>query len=88
MKKYYVYIILCGDKTYYTGYTDDIEKRLKKHKSNQGAKYTKGRGPLELVYTEQMDTKSSALKREYEIKKLTKSRKEELVNDYNERNKK
>lgn len=79
MKKYYVYIILCNDNTLYTGYSVDVEKRFKKHCENTGAKYTRGRGPLELVYVEELETKSLAMKRENEIKKLSRTQKDELI---------
>ena len=69
-KMYYVYILKCGDGTFYCGYTNDVEKRFEKHKSGMGAKYTRSRLPLEIVYVESFDTKSDALKRECEIKKL------------------
>jgi putative endonuclease len=78
----YVYIILCGDNTLYTGWTNDLHKRFKEHSSGKGAKYTRGRGPLELIYYEEYNDKSQAMKREYEIKQLTKVQKEELVKDF------
>ena len=74
---YYVYVLRCADKTLYTGYTNDLTKRVKAHnESKQGAKYTKARRPVSLVYHEQFRTLSKALKREAAIKKL--SRKEKL----------
>ena len=66
---WYVYILRCGDGTLYTGITDDVERRLAAHRSGKGAKYTRGRGPLEL------EDKSTALKREAQIKKLSRSQK-------------
>lgn len=75
----YVYILRCGDNSLYTGWTNNLENRLKMHKTARGAKYTKGRGPINLVYFEVFLSKSEALKREYEIKKFTKNQKEELV---------
>jgi len=66
---YYVYILRCGDGTLYTGWTNDLENRVKAHKEGRGAKYTRGRGPLQLVYTEEFENKSEAVKREYYIKK-------------------
>ena len=66
-----LYILRCGDRTLYTGITTDVEKRFAAHRSGKGAKYTRGRGPLELVYREECGDHSSALKREAEIKKLT-----------------
>jgi len=78
----YVYMILCGDNTLYTGWTNNLAKRFKDHSLGKGAKYTRGRGPLSLVYYEEFDSKEEAMKREYEIKQLTKVQKEELVQDF------
>lgn len=69
--KNYVYIIKCADNTYYTGWTTNIKKRIKTHNNGNGAKYTKSRRPVKLVYLEVLETKSLALKREYAIKQLT-----------------
>ena len=74
-----LYILRCGDGTLYTGITTDVEKRLEAHRSGKGAKYTRGRGPLELVYSEECGDHSSALKRELEIKRLTREEKEKLI---------
>lgn len=76
---WYVYILRCGDGTLYTGVTDHVEKRLSVHRSGKGAKYTRGRGPLELVFTEELPDKSAALKREAAIKKLSRSEKLEMI---------
>lgn len=76
---WYVYILRCGDGTLYTGVTDDLPRRLAAHRAGKGAKYTRGRGPLELVYQEQVPDKSAALRREYQIKRLTKQEKEGLI---------
>lgn len=76
--QWYLYILRCGDGSLYTGITTDVEKRLEAHRSGKGAKYTRGRGPLELVYRESCGTHSDALKRELEIKKLTKAQKSAL----------
>ena len=76
-KKWYLYVLRCGDGTLYTGITTDVEKRLAQHRSGKGAKYTRGRHPLELMYQETCEDHSAALKREYEIKKL--SREEKLA---------
>ena len=81
-KSYYTYLLECNDKTLYCGYTDDVEKRVKTHNSGKGAKYTKSRLPVRCVYFEKFDTKSGATKREYEIKKLTRSEKLELVENF------
>ena len=79
MNKYYVYIVKCRDNTLYTGITTDLEKRLTKHNQGTGAKYTRGRTPVELVYYEKGYTKSEALKREISIKKLTRIKKEKFL---------
>lgn len=77
--KHYVYMLKCKDHTLYTGYTTDVERRLKMHEQGKGAKYTRGRGPFELVYVEECADKSLALRREAAIKKLTSAQKRELV---------
>ena len=74
-----LYILRCGDGSLYTGITTDVEKRLAVHRSGKGAKYTRGRGPLELVYREECADHSAALKRELEIKKLSREEKEQLI---------
>lgn len=74
-----LYILRCGDGTLYTGITTDVEKRLEAHRSGKGAKYTRGRGPLEIVYREECGTHSAALKREIEIKALPREEKENLI---------
>lgn len=77
---YYVYIVECVDKTYYTGLTKNLDSRIKKHNfSKLGAKYTRSRRPVKLIYSEKMRSKGKALKREFEIKKLTREGKEKLV---------
>lgn len=76
-KVYFVYLLRCVDNTLYCGYTDDLEKRVKTHNRGKGAKYTRPRTPVTLVYSEEFKTKSEALKREHRIKKL--SRKEKLA---------
>ena len=78
--KHYCYILRCKDNSLYTGYTTDVERRLREHNEGTGAKYTRGRGPCELVYTEEFDTKREAMKREYYIKhSMTKQQKENLI---------
>lgn len=72
---WYLYILHCADGTLYTGITTDVEKRFAAHCSGKGAKYTRGRAPLELVYQEVCGTHSDALRRELEVKKLTRSEK-------------
>ena len=76
----YVYILRCADNTLYTGWTTDLVARLKTHNSGKGAKYTKPRLPVELLYHEIFDNKSDALKREHAIKKLSRDKKLELIN--------
>lgn len=78
---YFVYILRCGDGTLYTGSTDNIERRLAVHQSGKGAKYTRSRGPLTLVYQEELPDKSTALKREAAIKKLTRPQKLQLLKE-------
>lgn len=75
----YVYILKCSDGTLYTGYTNNLEKRLKVHNSGKGAKYTRGRLPVEIVYSEVFQTKSEATKREYYIKQLNRVEKLKLI---------
>ena len=76
---WYLYILRCGDGTLYTGIATDVEKRLEAHRSGRGAKYTRGRGPLELVYREHCGTHSDALKRECQIKALSRREKQALL---------
>ena len=78
-----VYIVKCSDKTFYTGITNNIKLRLETHNLGKGAKYTKSRLPVILVYLEPLDDKSSALRREIEIKKLNRSQKINLINSTN-----
>lgn len=81
MSTHYVYVLECADETLYTGYTTDVERRVNEHDSGAGAKYTRGRTPVELVHTEQYETKSAAMSREYEIKQLSRGEKEQLIED-------
>ncbi len=76
----YVYILKCSDETLYTGWTNNLEKRLKTHQAGKGAKYTRGRLPVELLYFEEYEDKSEALRREVCIKKLSKVNKINLIN--------
>ena len=78
-KVWYVYLLRCGDGSLYCGMTDDVLRRLEAHRSGKGAKYTRGRGPLELVYTEECESYSAALKREAAIKKLKRPEKLRLA---------
>jgi putative endonuclease len=81
-KPWWIYIVECADHTYYTGITPDINKRVEKHNLGTGAKYTKFREPVELVYYEKQLNRSLATKREIQIKKLTRKQKEELVDHF------
>ena len=75
----YTYILKCADGSLYTGWTNNLKKRLADHNSGKGAKYTKGRIPVELVYYEAFDTKEEAMSREFAIKKLSTEEKWKLV---------
>ena len=78
---YFIYILKCSDETLYTGIATDVNRRVDEHNNSaKGAKYTKIRRPVELVYSEESENRSSASKREYEIKKLSRKQKLELVN--------
>ncbi|MFV0517110.1 MAG: GIY-YIG nuclease family protein [Aminipila sp.] len=80
--KNYVYILECNDGTFYTGWTVNLEKRIKSHNEGTGknaAKYTRARRPVKLVYSEALESKSEALKREAQIKRLTRQQKEKLI---------
>lgn len=76
---YYLYILRCGDNSLYTGITTDVARRLAAHQSCKGAKYTRGRGPLTLVYQEELPDKPSALRRELAVKALTREEKLALI---------
>jgi predicted GIY-YIG superfamily endonuclease len=83
MKSWYVYILRCKDGTLYTGSTDEVQRRLAVHNSGKGAKYTRGRLPVEVVYTEACESYSTALKREYAIKQLTRQEKLNMIEKQN-----
>jgi putative endonuclease len=78
-KPWFLYIIRCSDNSLYTGISNSLNKRIEAHNSGKGAKYTKGRAPVTLVHQEKFTDKSSASKREAEIKKLTRKEKLELL---------
>lgn len=80
-KKYYAYILECKDGTFYTGYTTDIEKRVKRHNEGKGGKYTRGRRPVTLKYFECFSEKNEACKREYAIKQLSRQEKIKIINN-------
>ena len=79
MNMWKLYMLRCGDGSLYTGITTDVEARLAQHRAGKGAKYTRGRGPLELVYTEECDDHSAALKRELAVKALSREEKERMI---------
>lgn len=75
----YVYVLECADGSFYTGYTTDVNRRVEEHDAGEGAKYTRGRTPVELVHVEAFESQSAAMAREYEIKQLTRLQKERLI---------
>lgn len=77
---WFVYIIKCSDNTLYTGITNNLERRINKHNSKEGGKYTRIRTPVKLVYSEEYEAKSDALRREIKIKSWKKENKMELIN--------
>ncbi|WP_461810267.1 GIY-YIG nuclease family protein [Faecalimonas sp.] len=79
--KNYTYIVRCSDGTLYTGWTNDLEKRIKNHNTGKGAKYTKTRTPVTLEYYETFPTKQEAMKREYAIKQMKRKEKEKLIDE-------
>lgn len=81
----FVYMLRCKDGSLYTGWTNDLEHRLAMHNSGRGAKYTRGRGPLELVYSEELPDKEAALRRECAIKKLRREQKLALLQTWQSR---
>ena len=78
-ESWFVYLLRCNDDSIYCGITNDLEKRLEKHNSGKGAKYTRSRIPSVIVYSEKKENKSEAAKREYEIKKMTRKQKLEII---------
>ena len=79
MTAHWVYVVRCADGTLYTGYTTDVERRVAEHDAGEGAKYTRGRTPVELVHAEAHPSRSAALAREHEVKALSRAEKERLV---------
>ena len=79
MQKHYIYITRCNDDTLYTGYTTDLKKREARHNEGKGARYTRMRMPVKIVYYEEFKTKPEAMRREYQLKCLRKKDKESLV---------
>ena len=80
MSENFTYILRCADGTYYTGWTNNLEKRLAAHHAGVASKYTRSRRPVELVYHERFETKEEAMGREWRIKQLTRAQKEALIN--------
>lgn len=78
----YVYLLKCADGTLYTGWTNDLEHRVRMHNEGKGAKYTKSRRPVALVYWEPCESKSAALKRERAVKRLARAQKLRLIEDF------
>ena len=78
-QEHVVYMLRCSDGTLYTGYSNNFKQRLKRHESGKGAKYTRGRGPFEVVMLQRFSTKEEAMKREYEIKQLSRTEKILLI---------
>ena len=76
---YYTYVVKCSDGSLYTGYTNDLEKRVSAHNEGKGARYTRSRRPVELVYYEEYPTKEEAMSREWHIKQLTRAEKEKII---------
>lgn len=81
-KMNYTYILRCSDGTLYTGWTNDLEKRLKTHNAGKGGKYTRARLPVELAYAEEHEDKNEAMSREFHIKRLSRKEKEELISGW------
>jgi putative endonuclease len=81
MADHFVYVVRCADGTLYTGYTTDVQRRVAEHDAGEGAKYTRGRTPVELVHVESYDSRGEAMSREHEIKQYSRTRKQELLAD-------
>lgn len=79
MGGHHVYVLACADGTYYTGYTTDVERRVEEHDAGEGARYTRGRTPVELRHVETFDSRSAAQAREHEVKSLTRAEKSALI---------
>jgi len=83
MMSVFVYMVECADKTLYTGWTTDVERRLKAHNAGRGAKYTRERSPVRLVYIEEVADRRAAMKRELEIKRMRRAKKLQLIGSEN-----
>ncbi|WP_026495017.1 GIY-YIG nuclease family protein [Butyrivibrio sp. WCD3002] len=82
MKKAYTYLVECSDGSLYCGWTNDLDKRISDHNAGKGAKYTKPRLPVKLVYFEAFDTKEEAMSREWHIKQMSREKKMKLISDF------
>ena len=78
-RKWFVYILNCADDTFYTGITNDLDRRIKAHNAGTASKYTRVRRPVSIVYSEEVETKGDALRRELQIKRLTRSEKMAII---------
>ena len=78
-RRIYTYILLCADKSLYTGWTKDLTRRLQQHQAGKASKYTRARLPVKLVYKEELLSQKEAMQREYQIKQLTRSQKQTLI---------
>jgi putative endonuclease len=78
-KGHYFYVLTCRDGSYYAGYTNDVERRIKMHNEGKGAKYTRGRGPVKLRYAGKFDSKVDAMRAEYQFKQFSRRKKEEFL---------
>jgi putative endonuclease len=85
-KSYYVYLLLCDDGSYYTGYTNNVASRLERHKKGQGARYTRMRKPKRVAYVEKFRTRPAAIRREHQIKSLSHREKHELASIWSRTN--
>ncbi len=86
MEKCYTYILKCADDTFYCGWTNNLERRLRAHNEGKGAKYTRSRLPVAIIYYEEFKSHIEAQKREYQIKQLTRKQKEELIKNTTNKN--
>lgn len=82
MSPWFVYIVQCADKSLYTGIATDVERRVAEHNTGQGARYTRGRGPVTLVYQEKAQDRPAALKREYAIKRMRTAQKRAMIDRF------
>ncbi|WP_409290914.1 GIY-YIG nuclease family protein [Peribacillus sp. SCS-37] len=79
--KHFFYVLQCRDGSFYAGYTNALEKRIKAHNDGKGAKYTRGRGPVRLIFSQEFEEKSDALKLEYRFKQLSRLKKETFIRE-------